>query len=581
MPERLRRIIAIHSPQSWGHFNLLGEYDFSKEKLQDNTGVLPPQSTPLIIPENWGKAHSARRALVEYRAARHDNRSRTYGYRTEVSDDHQLCKISPVASYVHDVLSMTEPHELTGLFLGAGASYECGMPLVCDLTTELTNWLTPEKLRSLNESWRLQGGGYPEQVIHDFTTVLSRPDQHYESLLGYLEVQFNRQSPLSQQYHGLYSWLVDLVYHLLYLRHKNNFDYIQRNLPYYDGLSVFSDQNRPLWIFSLNHDVIIECLSIRMDIPLSSGFTGELVYLPRRNKRSAVIGQLKAEVLPGTQLDSSAMPFFLPGTRGINLLKIHGGLDIFTFRDGRDLLRILPVGNGIDGPVRALQATNDELVYRPDVPVRATNQIAYADQSGELQFLRRSLLAGAFKFDSRRSQVLPPSLLRHFRSYLNYIRFLVCIGYGFADDHINTIIREWLEFSQKRRLVLVAPGVSDVPLTFLHIASQVELHSSNATDYLDECAGIVRPRREANYKRFVALIRQSGESAISELITFNRTRQIDKLIELLKTLPVHNGDIDFNALDMPFDKIIQEVLRQICNPEEIIDDFINSRSEAL
>lgn len=475
---------------------------------------------------------------------------------------------------------MTEPHELTGFFLGAGASYECGMPLVCGLTTELTNWLTPEKLRSLNESWRLQGGGYPEQVIDDFTTVLSRSDQHYESLLGYLEVQFNRRSSLSQHYHGLYSWLVNLVYHLLYLRHKNNFDYIRRNLPNYDGLSVFSDQNRPLWVFTLNHDVIIECLSIRRDIPLNSGFTGEVVYLPRRNKRGAVIGQLKAEVLPGTQLDSSLMPFFLPGDRGINLLKIHGGLDIFTFRDGKDLLRILPLGNDIDGPVRALRAANEELVYRPDVPVRATNEIAYADQSGELQFLRRSLLAGAFKFDPRHSQVLPSRLLQHFRSYLNYIRSLVCIGYGFGDDHINKIIREWLEFSQKRRLLVVAPGLSAIPLTFLHIASQVELHSSNATDYLDECAGIVRPKREANYKRFVALIRQSGESAITELMTFNRKRQVERLIELTKTLPVHNGNIDFDALDMPFDKFIQEVSRQICNPEKIIDDFINSRSEA-
>ncbi len=29
-----------------GHFNLLGEYDFSNEKLQDNTGVLPPKISP-------------------------------------------------------------------------------------------------------------------------------------------------------------------------------------------------------------------------------------------------------------------------------------------------------------------------------------------------------------------------------------------------------------------------------------------------------------------------------------------------------------------------------------------------------
>ena len=46
-------MIAIHSPQSWGHFNLLGEYDFSNDKLQANTGVLPPKSVTKIIPENW------------------------------------------------------------------------------------------------------------------------------------------------------------------------------------------------------------------------------------------------------------------------------------------------------------------------------------------------------------------------------------------------------------------------------------------------------------------------------------------------------------------------------------------------
>jgi hypothetical protein len=33
--------------------------------------------------------------------------------------------------------------KLTGLFLGAGASYEVGMPLVWELTEELFRWLTP------------------------------------------------------------------------------------------------------------------------------------------------------------------------------------------------------------------------------------------------------------------------------------------------------------------------------------------------------------------------------------------------------------------------------------------------------
>ena len=41
--KRLLDIIETHSPQSWASFNMLGEFDFSDEKLQDTIGVLPPQ----------------------------------------------------------------------------------------------------------------------------------------------------------------------------------------------------------------------------------------------------------------------------------------------------------------------------------------------------------------------------------------------------------------------------------------------------------------------------------------------------------------------------------------------------------
>ena len=232
--------------------------------------------------------------------------------------------------------------KLTGLFLGAGASYEIGMPLVPGLTEEICNWLTPEKLRALNVNWRSLGGGYQDRVLDDFISVLERPEQHYESLLGYLEVQFTRSSPSSQEYHGLYSWLVDLVYHLLYWRHINNVDFIRRNSAYYDGISAFADSNRPLWVFSLNHDVIVECLCLKHGVPLNSGFANEVIHLPRRDSQGRIIGELRAEVLPGQHLESSGMPFFTHGVRGVNLLKIHGALDIFTFRDGKDLLKLLP-----------------------------------------------------------------------------------------------------------------------------------------------------------------------------------------------------------------------------------------------
>jgi hypothetical protein len=111
---------------------------------------------------------------------------------------------------------------LTGLFLGAGASYEVRLPLVWELTTELKNWLTPDKLHSLNLWWRAQGRGYPDVVIEDVARTLSIPVLHYESILGYLETQYRRQLRFQQEYHGLYSWLVEMVYHVLYLRHIKN-----------------------------------------------------------------------------------------------------------------------------------------------------------------------------------------------------------------------------------------------------------------------------------------------------------------------------------------------------------------------
>jgi hypothetical protein len=84
----------------------------------------------------------------------------------------------------------------TGLFLGAGASFEAGMPLVWDLTAQIKAWLMPEKLRELNAGWRDQGTGNPDAVIDSLVASLLNPSMHYENILGNLEVQFKRPSNL-------------------------------------------------------------------------------------------------------------------------------------------------------------------------------------------------------------------------------------------------------------------------------------------------------------------------------------------------------------------------------------------------
>jgi len=41
--DKLLSAISSHSPMSWAHINLLGEYDFSDEKLKDSVGIRPPK----------------------------------------------------------------------------------------------------------------------------------------------------------------------------------------------------------------------------------------------------------------------------------------------------------------------------------------------------------------------------------------------------------------------------------------------------------------------------------------------------------------------------------------------------------
>lgn len=40
----IRAAVANHSVISWEHINLLGEYDFSDEKLRDSVGIPPPKT---------------------------------------------------------------------------------------------------------------------------------------------------------------------------------------------------------------------------------------------------------------------------------------------------------------------------------------------------------------------------------------------------------------------------------------------------------------------------------------------------------------------------------------------------------
>ena len=110
--------------------------------------------------------------------------------------------------------------KLTGLLLGAGASYDVAMPLAWELTGELKRWLTSDKLEELNDGWRAHGLGYSDEVISTLSTALTVESMTYEHIMGNLQVHDSRYG--DPGYHGLFAFLSEIVYALLKERHVLN-----------------------------------------------------------------------------------------------------------------------------------------------------------------------------------------------------------------------------------------------------------------------------------------------------------------------------------------------------------------------
>jgi hypothetical protein len=364
------------------------------------------------------------------------------------------------------------------------------MPLRDELNAEIVAWLTPTSLRKIAAVWRARSSGHPDEVIEDLVKVLESSDFDYESLLGQWEAQFiaGAGDARGPSYHALYAWLAQVVSLALYRRQVSHRSVFQDGLPYFAGLVPLVRDNAPLWVFSVNHDVLIECLAAHFGIPVSCGFSSRTITLPCRRSPGTIIATLQANVLGEAELANAALPFFPPGTPGINLLKLHGALDVFAFGDGNDLLKLKPETQTFDAIIDALQIANEGLLdagLAPDA-MSVTNQLPYIDENGTRQVLRRTLLSSAARLTDPYPQLLQRRFLEYFRTNLGQVDHLVAIGYGLADVEVNEVLQEWLENAPHRRLEIVVPRVSAIPEVLQPFSSQIVATASSTTTYLEK-----------------------------------------------------------------------------------------------
>ncbi len=374
-----------------------------------------------------------------------------------------------------------------GLFLGAGASYDFAMPLVWQLTGEIRSWLTPEKLDKFNQGWIKQGGGKRPETIKLVKKLLNDNSLHYEQIMGCIEVEASRvrgDKDLYQDMWGMLAWFYDLIYMLLLERQRKNAHYIKTTLAWYSRFKDYVDRDYPFWVFSLNHDLIIEILACHYEINYKTGFYRNNISFPFRNENGGITGRVPFQDYNTCDFKNVPLDYFYNvKDRGVNLFKLHGALDVFLYDNQKKYLKIdFGRCQTYRDVLNLLQDVNTKLKCKP--PTKITNEIAFADDNNVMQFLRRSILSGMHKFKSRVGQNIPEELLPAFKRSLNFVKELAVVGYGFGDSHVNEIFREWLSSNSKRKMVIVNPGIKRVPDEFQIYLDQCDVKRMSFIHYL-------------------------------------------------------------------------------------------------
>lgn len=359
---------------------------------------------------------------------------------------------------------------MLAFFLGAGASVECGMPLVWPFTaTFRENVLSRIDTNLFNFS-------DSKEIKKRFAEIIGNNDLHYEQMVSELEIwKLSAAGKEQQTVDGLIRQTTECIQILLLELQEKCQSRMRLRFDDYFGLKSIIKQHGSLDIYSLNHDLIVEELCSFYEIPLKDGF-----YSDREHGYSR-LGDFK--VVTKSEFEQRDLDFFEQNESGANLIKLHGSFDIFAIEDMGKYLK--SVGDGefwsYVRSVRNIESLSVEECQKSGN--RGVNELFVTDDFGELQFLRRSLLSGGHKFSDKFEQIAPRELFEEFKARIRSVRELVVIGYGFGDEHVNLVFCDWLKIPDTK-LIICDPYRTEVPDFLSGNASQIEIRNVGFTDLL-------------------------------------------------------------------------------------------------
>jgi hypothetical protein len=361
------------------------------------------------------------------------------------------------------------------LLLGAGFSYELGMPLANDLSKDFYCKFNPAimarfiNLLKRNEPYGkdrpinkdiLDKAGILYSQFHKNGTNYEKMILEYESLKD----QNNSNTSISDTYHYYIGIIQFLLCQILWEHQEKKYDSFLEYQYLYNDLSDFLNNGDEVYVFTLNHDICFEMLCLDMKLPFSFGTDKSKEYY-RTNlnpKEKVYFSYLERENILNQENS------FANGKTCFNIIKLHGAFNEFNFEDNKKIAYIDHKGCKTSGDYleSVKSAWNDTHYYLNGHDIKMMEFIPVTDNNGEFQIVARSVMIGGKKYSTTIKPKDGEDKLQLFDKILNKTDELTIIGYGFGDKHINTRIYNSMIKNENLKIKRIDPNNFKIPELF-------------------------------------------------------------------------------------------------------------------
>lgn len=346
----------------------------------------------------------------------------------------------------------------TNFLLGAGFSYNAGLPLVNEISDRFLREPLDEQIIDLGSGeWKWvdlateldkanDSGSHDsnkiamflQTIIHEFYAMDNKKILNYEELYNYLwgmlhdrKEEFDKKrSKIDELFLAkfklentfpfsmvpskeIFSCFYHLVDDLLWLR-KDRKEIYSLYKPYVD---FFSATECGVDIFTLNHDLLLETIFEYFGITFKDGFTNE--ESPLSNDE-------------GVNLPVFSNNF----GSGINLIKLHGSIDTYMYQ------------------YIVKHEMREDFEYFKTLNYWEKQMAVYRNSQGDIlqnitPDVTPQFITGQNKLMTIKLDKMYRSLYSRFEISIKSSDRLIIVGYSFCDEHINSVIRESLASLQE------------------------------------------------------------------------------------------------------------------------------------